>query len=80
MEETYDENYEEGHVLIAEIMHEDLGINTQFNFNLTFVNTSMLESTLMMDSYSFLDETFVHCGENIDTDYVITVISIINGI
>ena len=79
MEETYNELYDKGHVLIAEIMREDLNINANFRFNLTFVNSSMLESTLMMDTYSFLDEGIVHCGENINIDHAVTVVSIVNG-
>ena len=75
VEETYDKFYREGHLLIAEIMH----INAHFGFNLTFVNSSMLESTLMMDAHPFLDEALIHCGENLHTDYLLTVVSIVNG-
>lgn len=80
MEETYDELHDEGHLLIAEIRHEDANINAHFDFNLTSVNPNMLESTLLMDAYSILDEASILCGETLDVDYVTTTVSIINGI
>ena len=81
MEETYDQFHEEGHPLIAEIRHEDANINARFDFNLTSVNpNNLLESTLMMDAYSFLDEASILCGKTLDVDYVTTTVSIINGI
>ena len=39
----------------------------------------MLESTLMMDAYWFLDRAMVQCGENLNANYVTTVATILNG-
>ena len=80
MEETYDQFHKEGHPLIAEIRHEDANITARFDFNLTSVNPNMLESTLVMNAYSFLDEASILCGETLDVDYVTTTVSIVNGI
>ena len=79
MEETYDQFHEEGHLLIAEIRYEDAGIDAHFDFNLTSVNPNMLESTLVTNAYSFLDEASILCGETLDVDYITTMVSIING-
>ena len=80
VEETYDQLHEEGHPLIAEIRHEDANISVHFDFNLTSANPNMLESTLVTNAYSFLDEASILCGETLDADYVTTTVSIINGI
>ena len=80
VEETYDQLHKEGHALIIEMRHEDANINAHFDFNLTAANPNMLESTLMMNAYSFLDEASILCGETLDMDhYVTTMVSIVNG-
>ena len=79
VEKTYDQHHKEGHPLTAEIRHGDADINAHFDFNLTSVNPNMLESTIVMEAYSFLDGASILCGETLDMDYVTTMISIVNG-
>ena len=80
MQESFDQFYQEGSVLVNDIRREDLNIDAHFDFNLTSVNSNMLESTLMTDAYWFLDRAMVQCGENLNANYVTTMATILNGI
>lgn len=79
VEESFDQFHSEGSVFVYELRHEKLAIEAQFKFTLTSVRTNVLESALKMVGYWFLEGAVVECGEDLNSNYVATVITIITG-